>query len=536
MSAPPANPEKKSRPLFITTLITSAAILLCRFSGLIREAVFSGIFGQTGATDAFSTAFRIPNMLRDLLAEGALSQSFTSILAKTKKNLGDQAAWALVRKLGSQVFFLMLVIVILGIIFAEPIMSLMFHKKPESVPLATELNRIMWPFIGFISFAALVMGVLNVLGSFALPMLASCAFNIVSVIAGIALGWVFDPEFGPRSLLGFAIGVTLGGAAQWLVQCPSLRKAGFRFKWDFGWKDKSVKSVWSLMIPVALAAGATQINVFINMQFANELVDGSATIIQTAFRVWQLPVGLFGVATGMIVLPDIARLSSTGSTREIIDKLSQALRQILFFAIPSFVILFLLSSEVVSVLFQRGKFLAQNSLLTGETLQVYALGLLGYAGIKVIQPVFVAMEKKWVPLHIALVSFGINYAMNYTFVRILHKDVSWLALTTSVVTTLNFLAYFFLLRAILGKFNLKDLAKGLTRITLAALPMALVCWAGKAFLLQEFLQWGLFLRIFSLGVLCGIAGLTYLGFSYLFKSPEVISLINHLKARILKRS
>lgn len=534
IASPPK--EKKSKPLFLTTLITSGAILLCRFSGLIREAVFGAIFGQTGATDVFTTAFRVPNLLRDLLAEGALSQSFTSVLAKKKQKDGNEAAWRVIRKLGTQVFFLMIIIVTLGIIFAEPVMAYMFKERPADViPMATELNQIMWPFIGFVSFAALVMGVLNVYGSFALPMLASCAFNVTAVTLGLFFGWLFDPSFGTRALYGFAIGVTLGGAAQWLVQCPALRKTGFRFKFDFDWKDKDVKSIWTLMIPVAIAAGTTQINVFINIGFANELAEGSSTILQTAFRVWQLPVGLFGVATGMIVLPDIARMMESNNKQEIIGKLSQAFRQIAFFAVPAFVIVYFLSSETVSVLFQRKNFGPENSLLTGQALQVYALGLLGYAGIKVAQPAFVAMEKKWVPLQIALVSFGINYAMNYTFVRILHKDFSWLALTTSVVTTLNFIAYYFLLRHILGSMNTGSLLKGLLRIVLAAIPMALICWGGKVLFMEQFLYWGFIARVFSLCLLCGIAGGVYLCMALLLKSPEVTLLFGHLKRRLLKR-
>ena len=528
-------PEKTKRTLFLTTLITSGAILLCRFSGLLREIVFTSLYGTSAALDTFYTAFRVPNLLRDLLAEGALSQSFTSVLAKRRQAEGAESAWTLARKMGTQVFFLMLIIVSLGIFFAEPVMAFMMKKRPEDIMLATNLNQVMWPFIGFISFAALVMGTLNIIGSFALPMLASAAFNIVTIVLGLLLSWIIDPGFGPKSLIGFAIAVTLGGAAQWLVQWPPLRKAGFRFHFDFNWKDKGITTIWSLMIPAVLASGITQINVFINTGFALELGTGSVVALTTAFRLWQLPVGLFGVATGMIVLPDIARLAALDNKDDIIYKLIAAFRQIAFFALPSFIILFILSNEVVSVMYQRHKFGPESVSMTGAVLQTYALGLLGYAGIKVAQPVFIALGKKWIPLNIALVSFAINYSMNYTFVKIWHKDCSWLALTTSVVTILNFLAYYFLLSKVLGTMHTGKLLSGISRSLLAAALMGVVCWFGRDWFLQNFVHWGFFSRLLGLALVAGLGGIVYLGTAYLTKAPEMNALADKLSSRLRRK-
>lgn len=511
--------------------------------------VLNTLFGASAGLDAFVAAFRVPNLLRDLLAEGALSQAFTSVLAKRKQEQGDESAWNLIRKLGTQIFLLMLVIVTLGIIFAGPIISLMFHARPDDVGFATEMSRIMWPFIAFISFAALVMGVLNVLGSFALPMLASCAFNVTAVILGLVFGWLFDPTFGPRSLLGFSIGVTLGGAAQWLVQCPTLRKSGFRFHFDFNWKDKGIIAIWSLMLPAALASGVTQINIFINSIFALELAEGSVTALENAFRLLQLPVGLFGVATGMIVLPDISRLAAKSNTGEVSEKLALALRQVCFFALPSFIILFFLSEEVVSVMFQRGKFTPESVALSASALKTYALGLFGYAGIKIVQPAFIALEKKWVPLGISLIAFGISVGLNYTFVRILHKDdCSWLSLTTSVITTLNFLAYFLILRIFLGSLKINIILKGLFRMIIAAIAMALVCLLlkeGIYYFLQDntslpitgnpFLHWSFWTRISILCLIGGASGGIYLATAALTRTPEMTTLLGYIKKRFFNK-
>lgn len=530
--------KAQKKTLFLTTLVTSGAILLCRFSGLAREIVFTSLFGATGALDAFYAAFRVPNLLRDLLAEGALSQSFTSVLAKRMKTEGVESAWSLARKIGTQIFLLMGIIVILGIVSAGPIMAFMFDKRPEDLGLATEMNRIMWPFIAFLSFAALVMGILNILGSFALPMLASGLFNVVTIALGLLFGWWVDPSFGPRALIGFSIAVTIGGLAQWLIQCPALKKAGFRFRFDFSWKDPGVTAIWGLMIPAVMASGITQLNVFINTGFALDLAEGSVTALNTAFRLWQLPVGLFGVATGMIVLPDIARLATGRDEARgaVTVKLGDAFRQIAFFALPSLVVLWFLGEEIVSIMFQRGKFDVHAVQLTGSVLQTYALGLIGYAGIKVAQPAFIALEKKWVPFNVALVAFGINFSMNYTFVKVWHKDCSWLALTTSVVTTLSFLAYYGILSRYLGGLRTWVLVKGILRISVGALVMAGICFWLKSAWLVDFTDKGLLERIILLSLGLGLAGGAYLAVAFLMKTPEMMNIYTRLKNRRSRRS
>ena len=510
--------------LMRNSLVASGAIFACRLTGMAREIVYTSLFGATGVLDAFYTAFRIPNLLRDLFAEGALSQSYTSVASKTREAEGDAAAWELTNKVATQLSTLMVAIVTLGILFAGPVMEALYsgdHSLTDQL-FATDLSRIMWPFIGFASLSALVMGALNMVGIFGLPMLASAAFNVTSILFGLLIGYFIDPTFGPRALYGFACGVTIGGAAQIAVQLPKLRKTGFRWKPNFHWDDPRVRKIWGLMLPSVLASGVTQFTIFINTGFALDLQKGSVTALTTAFRLWQLPVGLFGVATGMVVLPAVSRMMVGDGRKEVAAHIAKGLRLVAFFAVPAFLILFILGTGTrllrVPV---GGRFNQEAVRYTGEVLGAYSLGLLGYAGTKVVQPVFLALEKRWVPLIAAAVALAISIGLNYYFVYGLHKNAAWLALTTSVVTTFNFLFYFLYLRRQLGGVDGRTLFSGLGRILAAGVLLGAVCWAGKTWFLQGFLDWSFPARLLGISLVCGCAGIVYLAAAFLFKTPEL---------------
>ncbi len=523
--------------LLKNSLITSAAIFACRMTGMVREIVFLSLFGATGALDAFYTAFRVPNLLRDLFAEGALSQSYTSVASKTKETDGDSATWVLTNRLMTQLSTLMTVIITLGICFAGPLMDLLYgqNSSPANQQLATELSRYMWPFIGLASLAALSMGALNTFGVFGLPMLASAAFNVTSVLTGLLIGYWMDPNFGPDALYGFAIGVTLGGVAQLFVQIPKLRQKGFRFSPNFHWKDEKIRKIWGLTLPAIMASGITQFTVFINTGFAIDLQEGSVTALTTAFRIWQLPVGLFGVATGMVVLPAISRMMvNPAEKQKVPSHIAEALRLVAFFAIPAFAILAILGTEVISTVYQWGAFDSDAVYYTGSVLSAYSIGLLGYAGSKVVQPLFLALEKRWVPLIVASISLCISIGLNYYFVYYLHADASWLALTTSIVTTFNFLFYFGYLRKNLGNMDERNLIPGLLKICLAAIPLALICWVAKSYLFTDFLTWNIFYRGSALVATCALGGISYLGLAYMLRSPELHALKNKLLNRRTK--
>ena len=614
-----ASMQKKS-------LIATAAIFCCRFTGLLREIVYTSLFGATGALDAFLTAFRVPNMLRDMFAEGALSQSFTSVMSKVEKQEGTPAAWRLAHRVSSQLISLMVCIVATGILLAGTFMQQLYPERArvvlqtpwgaptmlctdaafrgfrtnadglkeavfeaqdkiqgltpdsclrlslleklehgqkisltcasEGVPLgvtkieprsfmglATDLCRIIWPFILLASVSALCMGALNVFGVFGLPNLASAAFNLTTVGVGALIGWFIDPHYGPDALYGFAVAVVCGGAAQVLVQLPKMRQKGYSLHWDIGlrWNgrwleftDSAARRVWLLMLPGVIAAGITQTNIFINTAFALYLQPGSVTALSSAFHLWQLPVALFGVAVGMVVLPTVSRMTLTSggeAGNEIAKHLARALRFVALFAVPSAIFLSIWGTEIVSVFYQRGRFDAAASAFTGNILAAYSFGLLAYAGMKVLQPVFLALEKPWAPAGLALVAFCISVGCNYTFVHVLGLPAMYLALTTSIVTTLNFLFYFLYLRHLLGSMACRELMPGLLRICGAGSVLALACWAVAEFCFLSFTGWGFFYRFGALAI-GGILGAVLYGVAcFCFKVPEIQAVASRLLRR-----
>src|SRR4051794_17960306 len=258
------------------TGIVGIAVLCSRVLGLIREVAFAGLFGAGKNLDAFLMAFRVPNMLRDLFAEGALSTAFITTFSKKIATEGDESAWRLANKVATLTAIFMSAITLLGVLLAPQLIEVMtwWSWSPEKTELTIVLTRIMWPFILLVSLAALVMGMLNAKHVFGPPAMASSYFNLGSIIGGVALGWWIDPHFGPRSLIGLAIGTLIGGFWQLIAQFPSLRRVGFKYGPDFRWRDEGVRTVLGLMAPAVIAASAVQINVLVNSGFAARLGDG----------------------------------------------------------------------------------------------------------------------------------------------------------------------------------------------------------------------------------------------------------------------
>src|SRR5881227_458702 len=242
------------------TGIVGIAILCSRILGLIREMVFAGLFGAGRNLDAFLMAFRLPNLLRDLFAEGALSTAFITTFSKKIATEGDDSAWRLANKVATLTVIFMSAVTLLGILFAPQLIGVMtwWSWSPEKIATTIQLTRIMWPFILLVSLAALVMGMLNAKNVFGAPAMASSFFNLGSIAGGVVLGWWMDPHFGEKALVGLALGTLVGGVLQLLVQLPSLRKVGYRFRPDFDWNHKGVRQVLRLMGPAVVAASAVQ--------------------------------------------------------------------------------------------------------------------------------------------------------------------------------------------------------------------------------------------------------------------------------------
>ncbi|MDX1680049.1 MAG: murein biosynthesis integral membrane protein MurJ [Akkermansiaceae bacterium] len=513
----------------IATWKVSFAVMASRVLGLVREMVFAGLFGGSRWLDCFYLAFKVPNLLRDLFAEGALSQAFVTTFTKRLKTDGDRPAWDLASKMLTLAAVFMSVVCAIGMIVAPHIVEgLTFLARhtdrkydPAELALITTMVRIMFPFIALLSLSALVMGMLNAKNIFGIPALSSCCFNLGSIIGGVSLGWWLDPEWGPRSLIGFSIGVLIGGLAQLSCQFPALRGVGYRWYANFQWRDSGVHKVIKLMVPAVIAASVVQVNVLVNAIFAYGVDEGAVTWLNLAFRLMQLPIGVFGVAVATVTLPMLSRASTTGITEEFRSTLQKGIGLVAFLVLPSTLVLVMLAEPIVSVLYERGNFDAHDRSQTALALRAYGYGLLCYAWIKVIQPSFYAIDRRWVPMLVSLGSIGINIGLNYHFVFNLGWGHEALALTTSVVACVNFLALFIAMRVMAGDIGTSDLLSLLSKLLVAGAVLAAICLYGERMLFTDLGNQNILQRLVGLILVSGFAGLGYLVMCHLLRVAEV---------------
>lgn len=465
--------------------VVSLAVLCSRVLGLVRLQVFAALFGPF-INDAFTMAFRIPNLLRDLVGEGALSVAFVTVFSKTAATEGDERAWALAHKVATLAVIAVSAIVIVGIVCAPWIVAVIAPGfDPAKAALTVTLTRVMYPFILVVSLAALVMGMLNARNIFGIPAMASSFFNLGTIVIGVGLGWWLDPHFGPRAALGLAIGTLAGGVLQLAVQLPSLGRLGYRFRPDFHWRDPGVKAILQLMGPSVIAASSTQVNVVVNSVFASRLDNGAVFWLQAAFRLMQFPLGMFGVALGTVALPMLSRLAAAGHISDLRSELARGMRLAFIMTIPASIGLILLAEPIVSVLYQHGRFGAHQVLETAATLRLYALGLCGYAALKVLVNAFYAVDRRKTPMAVSLAAVGLNFVLSWLLTVHYHFGPPGLALSTACVATANFLILYALMRAHLGRLESSAMFAMLGKLSLACLGLALVCWAGLHWLLTD---------------------------------------------------
>jgi putative peptidoglycan lipid II flippase len=466
--------------------IIGLAVMCSRVLGLAREQISAALFGGGAAMDAFTAAFRIPNLLRDLFAEGALSTAFVTTFSKTIAVGGDEAAWALANKVATLTIVVLSGLCILGIVFSPQLVAAFAPGfAPAKAALTISLTRIMFPFILLVSLAALVMGVLNARNVFAMPALASSFFNMGSIVAGVALGTAFDRSFGPRALMGLAIGTVIGGALQFGVQLPALARLGYRFRPDFRWRDPGINAILALMGPSVIAASTTQLNVLINSIFASTLGNGPIFWLAIAFRLMQLPLGLFGVALGTVTLPLLSRLIVAGHRHAFRTELSRGMRLAFLLTLPATVGLVVLAGPIISVLYQHGRFDAYQAAQAAGALRFYAVGLSGYAALKVLVNAFYALDHRKTPMLVSFGAVALNLLFNWIFTFRLGWGTQGLAFSTGLVASCNFLVLYGLMRRNLGGLETRRMLTMLAKVATASAVLALLCWASSHWLLAQ---------------------------------------------------
>ena len=471
--------------------IVSIAVMASRLLGLVREKVIAYYFAAGVGGDAFYAAFRIPNLMRDLFGEGALSKAFVTTFTATELEDGEEAAWRLASRVFNATFLLLTLITVVGIFAAPAIVDLIFTGKGfQEVPLdpsehfgfeskrdlTVYLTQIMFPYLILVSLAAVTMGLLNSKGKFGLPASASSFFNVGSLIVGV-WGYYLAPNFDLHRTTGMAAGVLVGGALQFLIQVPSMRRVGFHYQPLLSFRDERVRQVMRLIGPAILGVAALQINVLVNSIFASKGV-GWLTWINRAFRLMHLPIGVFGVAISTVALPNFAKLVAAGDMEAYRRAFSYALRLTLLLTVPASVGLMVLAEPICRLIFEGGQANPLDTQQTAVALFYYAFGLCGFSAVKIATDGFYTFNDTRTPAVVSLCTVGLNITLNYLFIYRFGFDHRSLALSTSCTITLNFLALLFLLRGKIGGLGLSGIWLFLIKLALASAVMGCACWWG----------------------------------------------------------
>lgn len=467
------NQQKLARAAGIFT----GATMMSRLLGYARDSVVATFFGAGAAADAFYAAFRISNLLRRALGEGALSASFIPVFSEYASTQSKEKTQDFLNTMFTTLLSLLSVITVLGVVFAPEITKVIamgFEKTPERFVLTVTLTRYMFPFLMFISLAALITGVLNSFGSFFLPALAPGCLSIAEIGYLLALAPFLTPE---QQVIGLALSVALGGFAQFFIHVPALWKEGYTLRWKWNLKHEGVRRVGRLMLPATLGISVDQINAFVDTICASFLAEGAVTALYYANRVMQLPLALFGIALSQVALPSMSAAAAKGATQEVKDTLNFALRLTLFMILPATTGLVILGHPIVQVLFEHGRFNAEATALTNWALIFFSLGLFAYAAVKILASAFYAYQNTRVPVVIAAACVGLNVLLNIFFIKQTAMGVGGLALSTAIASWVNTLALYIMLRRKLGLLGGNKILMTFLKSLIGCVAMGFFCMA-----------------------------------------------------------
>jgi putative peptidoglycan lipid II flippase len=511
----------------------SLAVMCSRVFGLVREQAFAYLFGAGYAYDAFVVAFRIPNLLRDLFGEGALSAAFVTVFSDYDTNRSREETWRLAGNVTVFFSILLSVIILLGIWQAESIVRLLveaeFELTPGKVELTRQMTVIMFPFLLLVSLSSVCMGVLNTRGYFFIPSLSSSFFNLGSIIGGVGLALLM-PRFGQPAIVGMAVGTLIGGLLQLVGQFPALRRIGFRFRPNLSLADPGLRRILRLMVPAVAGLAALQVNVFINNFFASSLQEGSLSWLNYSFRLFMFPVGVFGVAVSIAAHPVMARQAASGSLVGLRESYISTLTVAFCLTVPATAGLIILAEPLIRLIFEHGRFDHFSTVMTAEALVYYALGLSLYAAVKVTVPVFYNLDNTRVPVFGSFLAVAVNVAVIFLAIGTLRHRA--LALSISCAMTANFLFLFSMLGRKLDGLPLKYLGLGLAKVLLATL--VLVFWL-KGFTLVTG-GGGLLVEIFMLLLAIGSSALLYGLVLYWLGLPELQLIVGRFREKLAGNS
>jgi putative peptidoglycan lipid II flippase len=529
-------------PTSSSTLARSAAAaglatLTSRILGVVREQVVAAYFGAGAAMDAYNVAFRIPNLLRDLFAEGAMSAAFVPTFTKTLATSGKESAWRLGNYVINALILVTGALVALGIIFAEPLVLTFaaerYTSDPNQLALTVQMARIMLPALTLIALAAALMGMLNSLHHYFIPALSPATFNVLTIACAVVLV-PFMPAFGLEPIVAIAIGTLLGGIAQLVMQWPTLHSEGFRYRVDIDWRDPGLRRMLTLMGPGTVGLAATQVNVFVNTLLATGTETGAVSWLQYAFRLMYLPIGLFGVSVATAVLPVVSRQTAERNDSAIRDTVASGVSLMLMLNVPASVGLIVLAHPIVRVILERGRFTPADTAATAAALQFYALGLLAYSVVRIVSPIFYALGRSRTPVTISVMTVLVNAGLNVMLVRIL--GFRGLALGTSIAALFNAATLLTFLRRELHGIHEGRIINAFVRIAAAAGAMGVVAALLNRMLETQWPGGALLIQVVRLSITIGLSLIVLAGASWLLRIREFTESLALVRRRLSRRS
>lgn len=499
--------------------IISLVTIVSRVLGYVRDQRIALLLGTTAIADAYNLAYRIPNLFRRLVAEGSMTASFIPVFTTYMRDKTKEEVWEFANKLFWTLALVVAVITVLGMVFSPTVVHL-FAGKNIAEAQATGLNRIVFPYLFFISLAALAMGILNCFHVFGLPAATPVFLNLATILFTFA---AVRSHF-KDSATAIVVGVLVGGVLQFLIQVPLLVQKGMRFNFGISFSHPGIKKVARLMIPRLFGIGIGQINLFVDTRFATALIMpiGSLSALIIADRTMELVLGGYAIAVATAILPMMSHQAAAKDYESLKKTLAFAVRIVAFITVPAALGLMILREPIVRVLFQHGQFDANSTRLTARALLYYAIGLPALASVKLVVPAFYSTSDTKTPVIVASISLVINVVLNIVFMQFFFKRVQngGPALATAIACFFDFFALFVIFRLRYGQMGTMEILRSFGKTSLCASIMGVACWFGNRY--TEFTMHSRFLvqlLVFS-GLIVGATAL-YLTLAWLFRCSEI---------------
>jgi len=501
----------------IITLVT----IISRVLGYMRDQRYAVLLGTSLAADSFILAYRIPNLFRRLVGEGSMTASFIPVFTTWMREKSTKDVWDFANRLFWTLALVAAAITVLGIVFSPFVVkAFTFSSGGTNWSHAVQLNRIIFPYIFFISLAALAMGILNCFHIFGLPAATPVLLNLAIILFSVGVVWHYfrDPA------VSLAVGVLVGGALQFLVQVPMLVQKGMRFDFGISFSHPGIRAVAALMVPRFFGIGIGQINFFVDTYFANAAImpRGSLTALYISDRVMELVLGGYAIAVATAILPMMSHQAAANDYEGLKKTLTFSVRIVAFITIPAALGLMILREPIIRVLFQHGQFVAESTKLTARALLYYAVGLPALATVKLIVPAFYSTKDTKTPVVVASISLVLNIVLNIVFLEFFFKRVQngGPALATALACYFDFFALFIIFRLRYGALGTVEILRSFGKISLCAAIMGVGCWLGgkyTAFTMHS--RFLMQLLVFA-GLIAG-ATLLYLGLAWAFRCHEI---------------